>query len=125
MSPAQAKTVLDLTGAAGVMIGRAAQGRPWIFREINHFLEHGEVMENPSVEEMSSTVLNHLTEIHQFYGEYLGVRIARKHIGWYINHLPGGLEFRKHFNTLCTEKDQYASVQGYFEQVSNGEVMAA
>jgi len=124
-SPQRAQAVLDYTGAAGVMVGRAAQGRPWIFREINHFLATKELLDKPCITEICAVMLQHLADLHQFYGEYLGVRIARKHFGWYIKHQPGGLEFRKNFNTLCIAEEQIACAQKYFERLSNGEEMAA
>ncbi|MEE8482577.1 MAG: tRNA dihydrouridine synthase DusB, partial [Acidiferrobacterales bacterium] len=82
-TPEKAKHVLDYTGADGVMIGRAAQGRPWIFREIQHFLETGEHLAEPSLIEIRTTLLEHVSNLYEFYGEYAGVRIARKHISWY------------------------------------------
>ena len=124
-SPKKARQVLDHTRADGVMIGRAAQGQPWIFREINHYLTAGELLTKPSVKEIKNVMLQHLLELHRFYGEYLGVRIARKHFGWYIVNQPGGTRFRKQFNQLCTEEDQIAGAQEYFERLINGEVMAA
>ena len=123
--PQKALQVLNYTNAAGVMIGRAAQGNPWIFREINHFLAKKEFADKPTYAEIRDITLKHLSDLHEFYGEYLGVRIARKHFGWYINHLPGGLEFKKHFNTLCDKENQHACAQGYFERLIEGEVMAA
>ncbi len=97
-SPEQAKQVLQFTGADAIMIGRAAQGNPWIFREINHYLQYEKKSAAPGLEEFEQTVLEHLLSIHKFYGELAGVRIARKHIGWYfkrtgnrqlLSHLPG------------------------------------
>lgn len=83
-SPEQAKQVLQFTGADAIMVGRAAQGNPWVFREINHYLQHGEPIAAPSFDEFEQTILEHIIAIHQFYGELAGVRIARKHIGWYF-----------------------------------------
>ncbi|MFI7927197.1 tRNA dihydrouridine synthase DusB, partial [Acinetobacter baumannii] len=82
-SPEKAKYVLDYTGADAIMIGRAAQGRPWIFREIAHYLKTGEHLAAPNIEEVKEVLLGHLSELYQFYGEYSGCRIARKHIAWY------------------------------------------
>lgn len=111
-TPQQAKQVLDYTGAAAVMIGRGAQGNPWLFREINHYLEHGTIPEAPSKEELATTVSDHIEAIHQYYGEYLGIRIARKHVGWYVDALPNGDAFRKYFNQL---EDPYLQKQGLHE----------
>merc|ERR1712137_1519446 len=83
-SPQKAKQVLEYTGADAIMIGRAAQGRPWIFREINHYLTTGEFLPEPELDEVRSILMEHLTNLHQFYGEIMGPRIARKHVGWYL-----------------------------------------
>ncbi|MEH6529528.1 MAG: tRNA dihydrouridine synthase DusB [Porticoccus sp.] len=111
-TPRQAKRVLDYTGAAAVMIGRGAQGNPWLFREINHYLAHGTIPETPSKEELTTTVSHHIEAIHQYYGEYLGIRIARKHVGWYVGALPNGEAFRKYFNQL---EDPYLQKQGLYK----------
>ncbi|NPU93255.1 MAG: tRNA dihydrouridine synthase DusB [Gammaproteobacteria bacterium] len=124
-TPLQAVQILRSTGADGIMIGRAAQGNPWIFREIAHFLESGETLPAPAYSEMQEISVEHLHRLHDFYGEHLGVRIARKHLGWYVQHLPLGAQFRSRFNTLETPADQLASAQDYFEQLIEGEVMAA
>ena len=124
-TPLQAVQILRSTGADGIMIGRAAQGNPWIFREIAHFLESGETLPAPAYTEMQAITVEHLHRLHDFYGEHLGVRIARKHLGWYVQHLPLGAQFRSRFNTLETAADQLASAQDYFEQLIEGEVMAA
>ncbi|MGL4505008.1 MAG: tRNA dihydrouridine synthase DusB, partial [Aeromonas sobria] len=99
-SPEKARYVLDYTGVDAVMIGRAAQGRPWIFREIRHFLETGTKLPPPEREEVRTLMNEHVTNLHQFYGAYLGARIARKHVGWYLDEEETGREFRKHFNAL-------------------------
>jgi tRNA-dihydrouridine synthase B len=83
-TPQQAKQVLDFTGADAIMLGRAAQGYPWIFREIEHFLSSGQTLAKPSDHEFEETIIEHINAIHHFYGDFLGVRIARKHIGWYF-----------------------------------------
>lgn len=124
-TPLQAVQILRSTGADGIMIGRAAQGNPWIFREIAHFLESGEALPAPTYKEMQAITVEHLHRLHDFYGEHLGVRIARKHLGWYVQHLPLGAQFRSRFNTLETAADQLASAQDYIEQLIEGEVMAA
>lgn len=108
-TPQQAKQVLDHTGAAAVMIGRAAQGNPWLFRDINHYLEHGALPDSPSKEELSATINHHIDAIHQYYGNYLGIRIARKHVGWYVCNLPNGEAFKKYFNQL---EDPYQQIKG-------------
>ena len=94
-SPEKAKHVLAVTGADAIMIGRAAQGRPWIFREIDHFLRTGEHLPPPRVDEVRALMNEHLHDHYAFYGEYIGVRTARKHIGWYVRDLPGGEAFRQ------------------------------
>ncbi|MBX9712810.1 MAG: tRNA dihydrouridine synthase DusB, partial [Pseudomonadaceae bacterium] len=93
-SPQKARQVLDATGADGLLIGRAAQGRPWIFREIDHYLATGTQLPAPSLLEVEGILLEHLAALHTFYGEVMGVRIARKHVGWYLATLPGAREFR-------------------------------
>jgi tRNA-dihydrouridine synthase B len=99
-SPQKARAVLDLTGADALMVGRAAQGRPWIFREIAHHLATGETLAPPLVAEVRRSLLAHLHEHCALYGEYTGARTARKHLGWYVRHMPGGEAFRQHINTL-------------------------
>jgi tRNA-dihydrouridine synthase B len=120
--PDKAKLVLDATGADAVMIGRAAQGRPWIFREIDYFLRTGRIMPAPSVAEVRSLMDEHLRAHYAFYGEFIGVRTARKHIGWYVHALTGGEAFRKRMNTLENCDDQLAAVNDFFEsQLAFGE----
>jgi tRNA-dihydrouridine synthase B len=111
-----ARQVLDYTGAAAVMIGRAAQGRPWIFREIAHYLASGERLPEPSPEEVREILLAHLGELHRFYGEVMGVRIARKHVGWYLKTLAGGEAFRKTFFQIESAEAQDASIQDWFDR---------
>ena len=124
-SPEKAKEVLDRTGADGIMIGRSAQGNPWIFQEIAHYLASGEKLPPPRLEEVKQVMMEHLSSLHDFYGEYLGIRIARKHLGWYVQKLPGGADFRKSFNLLDTASEQVASAQDFFEHLIEGEVLAA
>ncbi len=124
-TPQQAAQVLRYTDVDGVMIGRAAQGNPWIFREIAHHLDTGELLPPPALTEVKSVTLEHLQRLYDHYGEYLGVRIARKHLGWYVLHLPLGAKFKSVFNLLETPADQLASAQEFFEQLIEGEVMAA
>ncbi|WP_028470324.1 tRNA dihydrouridine synthase DusB [Neptunomonas japonica] len=114
-SPEKAKEVLNHTGADAVMIGRTAQGNPWIFKEIDHYLRHNERLEKPALKEVQDTLLSHVAALHQFYGEYLGVRIARKHVGWYLHHQPKGVSFRAHFNQLESAVEQVAAIEQYFK----------
>ena len=114
-SPEKARYVLDYTGVDAVMIGRAAQGRPWIFREIRHFLETGTKLPPPDREEVRTLMNEHVTNLHQFYGAYLGARIARKHVGWYLDEEETGREFRKHFNALDCADAQLEALEAYFD----------
>jgi tRNA-dihydrouridine synthase B len=114
-TPEKAKFVLDYTGADAVMIGRAAQGRPWICREIDHYLRTGEHLPAPLVEEVRGLMNEHLPAHYAFYGEFLGVRTARKHIGWYVQDLPGGEEFRQRMNLLESTAEQLAAVDAFFK----------
>ena len=113
-SPEQAEFVLKYTASDGIMIGRASQGYPWIFREINHYLTTGNKLSPPSLEEFQQTILHHLTGLHNLYGNELGIRIARKHIGWYAQHLPNGETLRKTFNRLQTVKQQTDLIEDFF-----------
>jgi tRNA-dihydrouridine synthase B len=124
-SPHKAKYVLDTTGASAVMIGRAAQGRPWIFREIEHFLRTGMLIAEPSLEEIRDILCNHLSELHRFYGDFMGPRIARKHVSWYLKTLAGSGDFRKTFNKIENAEEQHASVQDFFERLITTEDKAA
>lgn len=121
-SPQKAKQVLDHTNAQAVMIGRGAQGRPWIFREIIHYLEHGTLLAPPSLEEQHSTVQEHLVALSQFYGalydEVHAVRIARKHVRWYLQDQPGGKTICQQFNTLDTLSLQQDCITNYYEQLA-------
>ena len=114
-TPDKAKFVLDHTGADAVMVGRAAQGRPWICREIDYFLRTGNYLPPPLVEEVRELMNEHLPAHYAFYGEYLGVRTARKHIGWYVEDLPGGEEFRQSMNRLESTAEQLAAVDEFFK----------
>lgn len=124
-SPEKAKAVLEYTEADAVMIGRAAQGRPWIFQEISHYLQTGSLLAPPSLHDVTAILLNHLNHLYTFYGDYMGIRIARKHVGWYLRAHASGNKFRQHFNQLETTAAQRASVQEYFERLLNGEDIAA
>ncbi|WP_292751150.1 tRNA dihydrouridine synthase DusB, partial [Methylophaga sp. UBA4204] len=124
-SPHKAKAVLDHTGAAAVMIGRAAQGRPWIFREIAHYLRTGEQLPEPSLTEVRDILCTHLRELYRFYGEFMGPRIARKHASWYLHTVPGSEAFRKTFNAIDNAEEQQTSIQNFFEQLLTKEEKAA
>ena len=115
-TPEKALAVLEHTGAAAVMIGRGAQGNPWIFNQINHFLEYGEASAKPSMDEIGLVVCRHLLALHEFYGAYAGVKIARKHIGWYLSLLPGGKQFSRHFNQIEDHLEQQNLLQQFFQQ---------
>ncbi|MEI7536686.1 MAG: tRNA dihydrouridine synthase DusB [Comamonadaceae bacterium] len=114
-SPEKALAVLAATGADALMIGRAAQGRPWIFREIAHFLANGSHLAPPLVAEVKQWAMLHLQDHYELYGEFLGVRSARKHIGWYVRSLPGGEEFRRQMNLIENCISQVAAVSDYFD----------
>ena len=125
-SPEKARKVIEQTGVDALLIGRAAQGRPWIFREIDHYLRTGEHLPAAPLPEVQSILLEHLAELHLFYGEEMGVRIARKHVGWYLATLPGAREFRAQFNRLQDTDAQCASVRQFFaERQNNGTGVAA
>ena len=113
-SPEKARAVLAATGADAIMIGRAAQGRPWIFREIGHFLATGEHLAPPLVGEVRRLLLEHLQDHYGLYGEASGVRSARKHIAWYVRDLPGGEALRQHINNLEDCAAQWQAVDDYF-----------
>jgi tRNA-dihydrouridine synthase B len=113
-SPQKAKFVLDYTKADGVMIGRAAQGRPWLFREIEHFLATGELLPPPQVTEIHAILRGHLADLYDFYGEQTGVKIARKHIGWYTKGLVGASHFRHAMNQLQSVEEQMAATDEFF-----------
>jgi len=113
-SPEQAAHVLRYTGADAIMIGRGAQGNPWIFKQIQYFLEYGEHLQAPPLDEVAHTVVEHVKALHQFYGEYKGVRIARKHVGWYLNERPNGREFRQAFNGIEEAEQQINTLEHYF-----------
>ncbi|ROV61137.1 tRNA dihydrouridine synthase DusB [Vibrio ponticus] len=117
-SPEKAKFVLDYTGADALMIGRPAQGRPWIFQEIQHYLENGTVMSPLPLEEVKGIMLGHVNALHEFYGEFLGPRIARKHVGWYLKEHEQANEFRRTFNAIDLAAEQLEALEGYFDNVA-------
>ena len=114
-SPEKARDVLAYTGADAVMVGRAAQGRPWIFRELVHFMATGTHLAPPLVAEVKRLLLDHLLDHYALYGEFTGVRTARKHIGWYVKTLPGGEDFRARMNLLEQGQAQLQAVTDFFE----------
>lgn len=113
-TPEKARKVLEYTGADAVMIGRAAQGRPWIFREISYYLATNNYLPLPEVTEIHHVLISHLYDIYDFYGEYSGVRIARKHISWYTKGLVGSAAFRHAMNQLQTCDQQISAVNDFF-----------
>ena len=117
-SPEKAQEVLKLTGADALMVGRAAQGRPWIFREIAHYLATGEHLASPLVAEVRRLLLAHLDEHYALYGEYTGVRTARKHIAWYLRSLPGGEAFRQRMNNLEDSASQQHAVADFLDDLA-------
>jgi tRNA-dihydrouridine synthase B len=124
-SPEKAKKVLELTGADAIMIGRAAQGRPWIFREIDHYLMTGEKHSAPQPAWIRDILLEHLGNLYTFYGEFQGVRIARKHIAWYSRTQPGGALFRQRINTTDSTEKQQALIVEFFDQLAINKERAA
>jgi len=118
-SPQKALAVLRATGADALMIGRAAQGRPWIFREIAHFLDSGQLLAPPRVIDVRRWLLDHLQDHYALYGEQSGVRSARKHIGWAVRGLPGGEDFRARMNLLDDCEAQVAAVAGWFDALAD------
>ena len=117
-SPEKARDVLAITGADAIMIGRAAQGRPWIFREIAHFLDTGEHLAAPEVMQAKTWLLEHLDDHYGLYGEFAGVRSARKHIGWAVRGLPGGEAFRARMNVLESCETQVRAVGDWFDELA-------
>ena len=118
-TPEKVKQVLEYTSADAVMIGRAAQGRPWIFREISHYLATGQHLPLPDVSEIHRVLINHLHDLYDFYGEYSGVRIARKHISWYTKGLVGSAAFRHNMNQLQTTDQQMVAASEFFSELAN------
>jgi len=114
----KAKQVLDLTQADALMIGRGAQGNPWIFREILHYLRTGEELPAPTLDEVQHVLIEHVSNVHHFYGEYKGARIARKHVGWYLANHDKERVFRTHFNAIDDAQQQLDELNRYFEQLA-------
>jgi len=117
-SPEKACEVLRRTGADALMIGRAAQGRPWIFREIEHYLKNGCHLPAPRITEIRDVLVQHLHDLYALYGDHGGVRVARKHIGWYVRGLAGALEFRQTMNRLETTQQQLAAVETFLAELA-------
>src|SRR5574337_882756 len=124
-TPQQARHVLDVTGADAVMIGRGAQGRPWIFREIAHYLATGELLPEPGPGEVATILLGHLEQLYAFYGEQAGVRIARKHLGWYARDRLENAAFRQVVNRAETADMQWRLTRDYFAALAGDERQAA
>ncbi len=124
-TPEKARYVLEYTGADAIMIGRAAQGRPWIFREIEHFLATGEHLPEPETNEIRDIMLGHLDNLYSFYGEFTGVRVARKHISWYSKGQAGGASFRNAVNRVETIEQQLAMTHEFFERLAQKKELAA
>ncbi|MBV1872701.1 MAG: tRNA dihydrouridine synthase DusB [Gammaproteobacteria bacterium] len=116
-TPEKAKKVLDQSGAACIMLGRGARGRPWVFQEINRYLEKQEVTAPPAFSEQKQVILEHLQQIHHLYGDICGIKIARKHVSWYTGYQSDGKDFRHHFNRLNSIEEQISSVQQYYERL--------
>ena len=117
-SPEKARAVLAHTGADAIMIGRAAQGRPWIFREIQHYLDTGTRLPPPEIREVRGVLLEHLDDLYGFYGEYQGCRVARKHIAWYTNGLRDANAFRQAMYQLESTAGQHRAVADYFDRLA-------
>ena len=116
-TPEKAKFVLEYTKADGVMIGRAAQGRPWIFREIEHFLKTGKHMARPTITEIETTTIQHVSDLYDFYGAERGHRIARKHISWYTKGLKNSAQFRFNMNQIDGTTQQIEYIEQYFDEL--------
>jgi tRNA-dihydrouridine synthase B len=123
-SAEEARAVIETTGADGVMIGRAAQGRPWIFREIRHLLATGDRLPAPAPSEARAIMLEHLEALHRFYGEARGVKTARKHLGWYLSGMPGGEAFRRRFVRIEDAGAQLGMIEDLFEEALHKELAA-
>jgi tRNA-dihydrouridine synthase B len=119
-TPQKAEQVFKLTGADAIMIGRAAQGNPWIFKQINHYLQTGKTLSPPAIDEIRNVLINHLKNLYDFYGEYMGVRIARKHIGWYCKHHPDTDRFRQQIIQVESMHEQLDLVYRFFRKPAGG-----
>ena len=117
ISPQQAKFVLDYTGADGVMIGRGALGRPWVFQTMVGLVEHNSIVSEPSLEEKCGVILQHIRELHQFYGDEKGYRIARKHIAWYLQDIQPNSVFKQDFNAITSASAQLDALEQFFRLI--------
>ncbi|MCG7922311.1 MAG: tRNA dihydrouridine synthase DusB [Candidatus Thiodiazotropha lotti] len=124
-SPQKAAEVLEITGVDALMIGRAAQGRPWIFNEINSYLTTGQLLPEPELEWVADVLTRHVQQLYEFYGEYLGVRIARKHIAWYSKGRPEGAVFRNRINYSESPAEQLQAIKEYFQFLHDNRDLAA
>ena len=124
-TPAQAKRVLDFTGADAIMVGRGARGRPWLFQQINRFVEDGVMVDEPAIEFQYQIVAEHLQALYAFYGDTMGVRIARKHLAWYTKGLPGGSEFRRQINSETLSVEQSRKVKDFYQRQLADHILAA
>jgi len=120
-SPQKAAEVLAKTGVDALMIGRAAQGRPWLFRQISQYLESGQLVNDPTPTEIKNILLKHLDNLYAFYGEYMGVRVGRKHIGWYSKTLPGNANFKNIINRAESPEDQIRIISDFFDRFDTKE----
>ncbi len=116
-SPQKAAEVLEKTGADALMVGRAAQGKPWIFRSILHYLQSGELLPEPAAEEIRDLLIGHLKNLYEFYGEHTGVRVARKHISWYSKGQRHGAAFRQRVNRVESTEEQLRMIHEFFEEI--------
>ena len=124
-TPQNAAEVLHETGADGIMLGRAALGNPWIFNEINHYLKTGMQITRPTIDEFQQVIQQHINGLYELYGEYTGVRVARKHVAWYSRYLVNGDLLRSHVNKSESVEDQLLVVENYFHMIKNEEALAA
>jgi tRNA-dihydrouridine synthase B len=124
-TPEIAKKVLASTGVDGIMVGRAARGRPWLFNAIEHYLTHGEILPDPTPEWICNVILEHLEQLYVFYGEPKGIRIARKHLAWYSRGFPGSADFRSKINKTGTTQEQQELTKGYYHKLTANEELAA
>lgn len=123
-SPEKAQQVLEKTGVDGLMIGRAAQGNPWIFKQIQHYLQHQQLIAAPELAEIKQVLIEHLLNLYDFYGEYSGVRMARKHIAWYSKGLRNGNPFRQQMNLLESSQEQLDFTQAFFAELEQDHLAA-
>ena len=124
-NPEKARHVLQQTGADAIMIGRAAQGRPWLFRTIQHYLETGSLLPEPSITQRRGILIKHLQRLYEFYGEHTGVLVARKHIAWYSKRQTGGAKFRQAINAATTVTEQLRQVQAFLDAAEENATLAA